>query len=167
MRGHQTRLQHRVEQRQSPQTHPHVLTYTLTWHNTPQHGLTWPTWSNICETPKHKLALHKMPLQGPRTLYLSQNPLTSLWTSDMAPACMNMSWHETSCIIYIDMTKHALMWAQRQPDMTSVCPTNGLGQDLKVSLMSQTWPRCDLTFLSIPFHVILIIKCLGKGFLCP
>lgn len=34
-RGDQTRLQHRAEQRKSPQTHSDILRHTPTWHNMP------------------------------------------------------------------------------------------------------------------------------------
>ena len=55
-------------------------------------------------------------------------------------------------------------WTQGQSDTTSVCLIDGPWQDLNmVPLMSQTWPRCDLAFLRILFHPIVIIKCLGSG----
>lgn len=81
MKGAQTRLQHRAQllarqnlpcKGSAKAEHPHVLRCTLTWHNTPQHILTWLLPAPTCSKPLTQI--HKMSLLGPRTPHLSQNP---------------------------------------------------------------------------------------------
>ena len=121
--GEPDRLQHGIEQRQSPQTQLYVLRHIPTQRNVPSipwHGIFW--------TLRHNPALYKTSFMGTKDPTLAP-AVTPPETSDMAP-CVNMPGHSPSMCDTSWQDTAALPWTWRPSDLTWVWPEYADDTDL-------------------------------------